>query len=331
MGRRLSPKPPPRSTPTSSDRPPRPNLAYKRPIRGVAQVIVPTGIDNEPDWESFSAHLERLKKLGLRPAVNMTPTVPELLGPTYSIGAAWQAGQHFGANFFVGIHVLDQPGDWFKADAYRRQIDAVAETGGTPVLFPSHGMAALNDDQWLTAVTDLSTHTNAFLIAEPGPEVSPSPSIRPAQVSLNLIRNPACKGLVHASLSRAAEFDHLRSQAQLRKDFTIWSANDRAIDMAMYGSDYMLLTAAMAPDLFARRDAMWEAGDRSVYELNDLLHYLAMFTSRTPIAAQAHSVLQFMHLRGWLDSDRMPAGSPTRPAGDVAVLRDIAQRLNVHT
>lgn len=327
MDRRLTDRTRTRSTPASSSRPPRPNLAYKRRITGVAQMVVPTGTDGEPDWESFSSHLERLFTLGLSPAVNMTANVPGLLNPTYSIGAAWQAQEQFGKNFFVGIHVQDQPGDWFKADAYRRQIDAVAETGGTPVLFPSHGMSALNDDEWQKAMADLSTHIDAFLIAEPGPDMSPSASIRPAQVALSLIRTPTCKGIVHASLSRAAEFDHLRSQAHLRKDFTIWSANERAIDMAMYGSDYMLLAAAMAPDAFARRDAMWEEGDRSVHELNDLLQYLAMFTSRTPVAAQAHSVLQFLHLRGWVGADRLPPGSATRPAGDAAVLRDIVDRL----
>ena len=39
----------------------------------------------------------------------------------------------------------------------------------------------------------------------------------------------------------------------------------------MYGSDYLLGLSTFAPDLFAKRDAMWAAGDPGFYELNDLL------------------------------------------------------------
>jgi hypothetical protein len=34
-----------------------------------------------------------------------------------------------------------------------------------------------------------------------------------------------------------------------------------------------------------------------------------------------------LHLRGWIDSDRTHPGSPQRPASDVPILRDIAERL----
>src|SRR4029078_3369623 len=43
--------------------------------------------------------------------------------------------------------------------------------------------------------------------------------------------------------------------------------------MVAYGSDYLLGLSTFAPDLFARRDALWEAGDPRFYELHDLLPY----------------------------------------------------------
>ena len=47
----------------------------------------------------------------------------------------------------------------------------------------------------------------------------------------------------------------------MRPDFKVFTGNDLAIDMVMYGSDYLLGLSAFAPDAFARRDAMWAAGD----------------------------------------------------------------------
>ena len=65
-----------------------------------------------------------------------------------------------------------------------------------------------------------------------------------------------------------------RLRDEIRPDFKILTGNDLAIDMVMYGSDYLLGLSTFAPDLFARRDRYWLAGDRRFYELNDILQYL---------------------------------------------------------
>jgi hypothetical protein len=99
--------------------------------------------------------------------------------------------------------------------------------------------------------------------------------------------------------------------------------------MVMYGSDYLLGLSTFAPDLFARRDAYWEAGDPRFYELNDVLQYLGMFAFRTPGPAYKHSAAQFLKLRGWIDCDEPHPQNARRPESDVAVLRELAVRMGV--
>ena len=80
--------------------------------------------------------------------------------------------------------------------------------------------------------------------------------------------------------------------------------------MVMYGSDYLLGLSTFAPDLFARRDALWAAGDPAFYELNDLLQYLGFFAFRPPVPAYKHSAAMFLKLRGWIAPRPDPPGQP---------------------
>ena len=95
----------------------------------------------------------------------------------------------------------------------------------------------------------------------------------------------------------------------------------------MYGSDYLLGLSTFAPDLFARRDALWKAQDPAFYELNDWLQYLGFFAFREPIPAYKHDAALFLHLRGWIASPRTHASSPERPASGLwAGRRSVGRR-----
>ena len=72
-----------------------------------------------------------------------------------------------------------------------------------------------------------------------------------------LLDMPQCIGAKHSSLSRELEWQRFNCATQLRPDFKVFTGNDLAIDMVMYGSDYLLGLSTFAPDLFARRDALW--------------------------------------------------------------------------
>jgi hypothetical protein len=143
-----------------------------------------------------------------------------------------------------------------------------------------------------------------------------------------MLEIPQCVGAKHSSLSREAEWDRLTLRDEVRPEFQVLTGNDLAIDMVMYGSDYLLGLSTFAPEAFAARDRMWESGDPAFYELNDLLQYLGNFTFRPPVPGYRHDAAMWFELRGWAGTDRTPPGVPRRPPADRAVLADIAQRLD---
>ena len=115
----------------------------------------------------------------------------------------------------------------------------------------------------------------------------------------------------------------------MRPDFRVYTGNDLAIDMVMYGSDYLLGLSTFAPDVFAKRDAAWASGDPSFYELNDLLQHLGFLAFRPPVPAYKHSAAMFLKLRGWIGCDHTHPQSPQRPESDRESLADIVKRLPI--
>ena len=66
----------------------------------------------------------------------------------------------------AGAFVGDHPGAAFNLDAYLRQIDAIRETGGVPVVFQSYGLTSLPDDRLIDAYTDLGKRCDRFIAFE---------------------------------------------------------------------------------------------------------------------------------------------------------------------
>jgi hypothetical protein len=135
-------------------------------------------------------------------------------------------------------------------------------------------------------------------------------------------------GLKHSSFNREPEWRRLMLRDELRPEFRVFTGNDLAIDMVMYGSDYLLGLSTFAPDVFAKRDAAWAAGDPAFYELNDWLQYLGFLTFRPPVPAYKHSAAMFLKLRGWLDCDDTHPDSPMRPDSDRAILQKIVEQFS---
>ena len=110
----------------------------------------------------------------------------------------------------------------------------------------------------------------------------------------------------------------------------MFTGNDLAIDMVRYGSDYLLGLSTFAPDLFAERDRRWAAGDEVGFrDLNDLLQELGNLAFREPVPGYRHNAAQFLRLRGWIDSDRVPVDAVRRPDGDLGALADLGRRMGV--
>ena len=185
-----------------------------------------------------------------------------------------------GISFVAGAFVGDRPGAAFDREAYLRQIDAVRRHGAVPVIFQSHGLTGLPDDRLIDAYADLGRCCGRFIAFELGSMFAPFGKIYSLDAYCGLLGVPQCIGAKHSSLQRDLEWRRLILRDRVRPDFHVFTGNDLAIDMVMYGSDYLLGLSTFAPDLFARRDAYWAAGDPAFYELNDCLQYLGCLAFR---------------------------------------------------
>lgn len=293
----------------------------------MSAVLLPHAADGAIDWASFEAHVARTHDAGLVPAVNMDTGYVQLLGADDRRRVLDVAASVTGGRFVAGAHVGDEPGDDFDLAATVDAAGAVLELGGTPVVFPSHGLNALDGTGWVEALARFGAEVDRFIGFELGPMFVPHGRIHDLDAYEGLLGIGSCIGAKHSSLDRRAEWDRLALRDRIRPDFRVLTGNDLAIDMVVYGSDYLLGLSTFAPDLFAIRDRLWAEDDSRFWEVDDVLQYLGMFAFRPPVPAYRHDAAMFLELRGWAVSDRTPDGVPRRPASDRDVLADIAGRV----
>lgn len=300
-----------------------------RRITGMSAILIPFASSGEIDWRALEAHVARTAGAGLTPAVNMDTGYVQLLDDATRLRVLEVAREHSAGAFVAGAQVTDRPGEAWQADGYLREMQKIQEHGGTPIVFPSHGLSQLAEPEWVSAHAELAASCDRFLAFELGPMFVPYGRIYGLDAYRELMAIPRCVGAKHSSLDRALEWDRLALRDRERPDFLVLTGNDLAIDMVMYGSDYLLGLSTFAPDLFARRDAWWEAGDPRFYQLNDVLQYLGCFAFREPVPGYRHNAAQFLRLRGWIETDATHPHSPRRPESDREVLAEIARSLGV--
>jgi dihydrodipicolinate synthase/N-acetylneuraminate lyase len=304
-------------------------LRPRRRIVGMSAVLLPFS-RGEIDWKSFAAHLARTAEAGLTTAVNMDTGYVNLLDYATRLEVIRQTRSVLGSQpFVVGAIVADRPGDRFDLAAYMREVEPIATAGGTPIIFQSYGLTERSDDGIVAAYSELGEHIERFFAFELGTMFAPFGRIYSLETYRSILGVRQCIGAKHSSLNRDWEWQRLALRDALRPDFLVLTGNDLAIDMVMYGSDYLLGLSTFVPEQFARRDALWSAGDAAFFELNDTLQYLGNFAFRPPVPAYKHSAAMFLHLCGRIESDATHPSSPTRPASDRQVLSEIARRLNL--
>jgi dihydrodipicolinate synthase/N-acetylneuraminate lyase len=299
----------------------------RRPITGMSAVLLPYR-DGRVDWTSFSDLLERTIEAKLVPAVNMDTGYVNLLDDDTRarvLRTTADAGSPLG--FVAGAFVGDEPGAPWDPGRYRGQIEQIQRHGATPVIFPSYGLTGLAPEAVVAAHAELAADCDRFIAFELGQQFAPFGRIYDLDTYRSLLEIPQCIGAKHSSLDRVEELRRLRLRDSVRPDFLVLTGNDLAIDMVMYGSDYLLGLSAFAPDVFARRDFYWQIGHPDFHELNDRLQYLGAFAFRRPVPAYKHTAAQFLHLRGWIPTAETHPDSPRRPDTDVAILRTMAEDL----
>jgi dihydrodipicolinate synthase/N-acetylneuraminate lyase len=298
-------------------------LTPRRKITGISAILLPMQ-NGAVDWEGFDAHVERTFDAGLSPAVNMDTGYANLIDESTRLEALRRTNAIAqGRSYVAGVFVGDSSGSALNANGYRQGIQQIQQHLGTPILFQSFGLVELPDDELVEAYQRLTSDCESFLFFELGSMFAPFGRIYSLPVYEQLMRIPNAVGAKHSSLQRMAEWERLELRNRVRPEFKVFTGNDLAIDMVMYGSDYLLGLSTFAPDAFARRDALWESGDSRFYELNDLLQYLGCFAFRSPTPAYKHSAAMYLWIRGMLASSDTFPGSPLRPQSDVEVLRVI--------
>ena len=293
----------------------------------MSAVLVPFTSDGAIDWVAFEAHVARTAEAGLVPAVNMDTGYVQLLDDATRLRVLDVAASVTGGAFVAGAQVGDEPGDAFDLTGLVRAAAPIGACGATPVVFPSHGLNELDDAGWIDALAQFGAEVDRFIGFELGSMFVPYGRIVGLDAYERLLGIDACIGAKHSSLDRQAEWDRLALRDRTRPDFLVLTGNDLAIDMVVYGSDYLLGLSTFAPDLFAIRDRLWAEDDGRFWEVDDLLQYLGMFAFRAPVPAYRHDAAMFLELRGWASSDRTPDGVPRRPPSDRDVLADIAARV----
>jgi dihydrodipicolinate synthase/N-acetylneuraminate lyase len=287
------------------------DLVRPRRITGMSAILLPLAATGDVDWGAFDAHVDRTARAGLVPAVNMDTGYAHLLDGTTKAEVLRRTAALVGGEFVAGAFDVTE-------------AQAVRALGGTPVLVPNDRLAGDVVDMYRRVATEV----DRFLGFELSPLFHPAGRIWDLATYKEVLHLPQCVGAKHSSLVRQPEWDRLRLRDAERPDFLVLTGNDLAIDMVMYGSDYLLGLSTFAPAEFAARDRAWAEGDLDAFHRwNDALQWLGTTAFRPPVPAYRHDAALFFQLRGWADSDATPDGAPRRAAWERELLASVLHSL----
>ena len=299
----------------------------RRKVQGIAAALLPYAADGRVAVEAFQRHLQATRQAGLMNAVNMDTGYVNYLSEGEKKDVLRWTQEALGKDtpFVAGAYIEGQAGDVIAL--YRKQMEEIVACGGIPILFQTsrlYGKPAKQKATIYEATCQGFPHVLAF---ELGQMFAPNGEIFDEDTVRRLMDIPEIQGMKHSSLNRFTELRRLALRDRCRPDFRIYTGNDLGINMIEYGSDYLLGLATFAPDKFAERDRLWEAGEPAYYALSDALQYVGNVAFREPVPAYKHSAAVFLHLTGRIPSDRTHPRNPARPAWEAEILKDCARRL----
>ena len=289
--------------------------------------MLPYQLNGSVAVEAFQQHLIATHHAGLMNAVNMdTGYVNYLSEPEKRDVLRWTV-EALGKDvpFVAGAYIENQTGDIVAL--YRQQMDSIVQAGGIPIVFQTARLCSLSSKEKAVVYQTACRGYPDVLAFELGTMFAPNGEIFDEDTVRRLMDIPEIKGMKHSSLDRLIELKRLALRDEQRPEFRIYTGNDLGINMIEYGSDYLLGLASFAPEKFAERDRLWEAGDPTYYALSDALQYLGNVAFRVPVPAYKHSAAVFLHMAGRIPTDRVHPRNPKRPAWEAEILQDCAGRL----
>jgi len=298
-----------------------------RKPEGMAACLLPFEEDGSIAQEAFQDAVRRTEEAGLKCAVNMDTGYANYLTDAERGDVLKWTREALGPDrpFVAGVFVEGLEGD--LVDLYRKGADAIAEFGGTPILFQTTRFHDWSAEEIVGLYAEVCESYESVLGFELGKMFAPNGMIYSEEVIRGLMGIPSLKGIKHSSLSRGEELKRLALRDELRPDFRIYTGNDLGIDMIEYGSDYLLGLAAFCPEKFAERDELWANGDEAYYELSDALQYLGNVAFRDAVPAYKHSCAVFQNLLGRIPTSEPHPLCPRRPEWEAEILKDCVARL----
>ncbi len=302
-------------------------IQTNRKIEGISAVLLPFNEDRSIDFDSFAANVLRTSQAGLAPAVNMDTGYTNLLSVAERREVLNVTKQTIpGKRFIAGAFVETEAGS--AVANYQSAIGDITAAGGTPILFQCSEFKRLSRKDLVNTYRTVAGNCEKLFAFELGEMFAPFGQIYDLDTVSELMQIPQIVGMKHSSLSRRLELQRLELRDKVRPEFKVYTGNDLAIDLVIYGSDYLLGLSAFSPEAFAARDKLWEKGDPLFYELNDLLQYLGFLAFRPPVPVYKHTAAQFLKLRGRIKTDLPHPKAGNRPESDIAILRDISERID---
>lgn len=302
----------------------------RRKVQGIAAALLPYEADGRVAVDAFAKQLVSTHRVGLMNAVNMDTGYVNYLSDTEKKEVLGWTRQALGpgAPFVAGAYIEHLAGNDIVA-LYRRQIDAILRFDGMPIVFQTARLHGKSPARIAEIYRDICRDYPDVLAFELGSMFAPNGEIFDSETVRRLMDIPEIKGMKHSSLNRLVELERLALRDAHRADFRIYTGNDLGINMIEYGSDYLLGLAAFAPEKFAERDRLWEAGDPAYFALSDALQYLGNVAFRSPVPPYKHSAAVFLNLIGRIPSDRTHPKNPRRSAWESEIMADCARRLSL--
>jgi len=300
---------------------------FGRKVQGIAAAMLPFQSNGRIAVEAFQRHLSATQAAGLMNAVNMDTGYVNYLSEIQKKNVLGWTREALGKNvpFVAGAYIENLDGN--VVALYRRQLDCIVAAGGIPILFQTARLKGSSGSELATTYQAVCRGYQNVLAFELGSMFAANGRILDSETIVRLMDIPEIRGMKHSSLDRLLELERLALRDRHRPDFQIFTGNDLGIDMIEYGSDYLLGLATFAPEKFAERDRLWQAGDPAYYALNDALQYLGNVAFRDPVPAYKHSAATFLHLAGRIPTPKTHPKNPKRPTGEIKWLEDCARRL----
>lgn len=294
-----------------------------RRIDANSAVLLPFKADGSPDYAAFEAHLLRTSMAGITPAVNMDTGFGPQLTPAQRVEVLKLTRKALGtAPFIAGACAFGEDVDLLQG--YRKAVAAIVDVGAIPIVFQSELFAAGDVVELTRKIVAPAPKALGF---ELGTMFAPFGRIYTLEEYRRLMEIPNLAGAKHSSLSREQELQRLELRDRTRPDWKVYTGNDLAIDMVMYGSDYLLGISTFDPEAFALRDRWWAAGDARFLELNDALQALGAVAFRDPVPAYKDSAAAYLKLTGLMKDPLVHPKCPRRPAWEAELLAPLARQV----